>query len=113
MYPHPMVSRIEKFLKWSEWALEPQASSFAPDSRWSNQDMDPVPAHLRTWTAWNYVAYWISDAANVAGWELASSMLAIGLSWCDVTIQQSLERSHVIRDVAGDNPFLLLPSATS
>ena len=30
----------------------------------------------------NYVAYWISDATNAAVWELASSMLATGLSWC-------------------------------
>lgn len=43
--------------------------------------MDPVPPHLRTWTAWNYVTYWVSDATNVAVWELAGSMLAIGLSW--------------------------------
>jgi len=43
--------------------------------------MDPVPLHLRTWSTFNYVAYWISDAANVGTWALASSMLAIGLSW--------------------------------
>lgn len=43
--------------------------------------MDPVPPEKRTWTTWNYVAYWISDAANAAIWQLASSMLAIGLSW--------------------------------
>ncbi|KAJ6531800.1 permease for cytosine/purines, uracil, thiamine, allantoin-domain-containing protein [Mycena capillaripes] len=62
-------------------ALEPEASSFAPSSQWSNMDMDPVPEHLRTWTTWNYVAYWISDATNNASWELASSMIAVGLSW--------------------------------
>ena len=44
--------------------------------------MDPVPPRHRTWSTWNYVAYWISDAANVPVYELASSMLAIGLSWC-------------------------------
>lgn len=43
--------------------------------------MDPVPPKYRTWSTWNYVAYWISDAANVPVYELASSMLAIGLSW--------------------------------
>ncbi|KAJ7603746.1 permease for cytosine/purines, uracil, thiamine, allantoin-domain-containing protein [Mycena polygramma] len=48
----------------SGWALEPEASSFAPSSKWSNADMDPVPEHLRTWTTWNYVAYWISDASR-------------------------------------------------
>ena len=44
--------------------------------------MDPVPPHYRTWSTWNYVLYWICDAANAPTYELASSMLAIGLSWC-------------------------------
>jgi len=43
--------------------------------------MDPVPPNMRTWTTFNYITYWISDATNVATWALASSMLAIGLSW--------------------------------
>jgi nucleobase:cation symporter-1, NCS1 family len=43
--------------------------------------MDPVPLNMRTWTMFNYVTYWISDATNVGTWALASSMLAIGLSW--------------------------------
>ncbi|KII83850.1 hypothetical protein PLICRDRAFT_444085 [Plicaturopsis crispa FD-325 SS-3] len=69
-------------LKPGYWALAPPSSSFAPSSRWSNRDMDPVPPRLRTWTTWNYIAYWISDATNVAVWELASTMLAgLGLSW--------------------------------
>ncbi|PIL35616.1 transporter [Ganoderma sinense ZZ0214-1] len=63
------------------WVLEPEPSTFAPDSRWSNKDMDPVPPKERTWTTTNYIAYWISDAFTVAVWELASSMLAVGLSW--------------------------------
>ena len=44
--------------------------------------MDPVPPEGRTWSTHNYIAYWISDAVNPVNWELASSMLAIGLSWC-------------------------------
>ena len=43
--------------------------------------MDPVPPNMRTWTTFNYIAYWISDAFNMGTWALASSMLAIGLSW--------------------------------
>ncbi|PCH42378.1 hypothetical protein WOLCODRAFT_73288 [Wolfiporia cocos MD-104 SS10] len=72
---------VTAYLRPSAWALEPEPSTFAPSSRWSNKDMDPVPPHARTWTTWNYVAYWISDATNAAVWELASSMLAVGLSW--------------------------------
>jgi len=70
-----------RFTRLSAWKLEPEPSTFAPSSAWSNKDMDPVPLHLRTWSTFNYVAYWISDAANVGTWALASSMLAIGLSW--------------------------------
>ncbi|KAI0806114.1 cytosine-purine permease [Irpex lacteus] len=75
------MSATKKYLKPSSWALEPSPSSFAPNSRWSNKDMDPVPPEERTWSTYNYVAYWISDATNAAVWELASSMLAVGLSW--------------------------------
>jgi hypothetical protein len=67
----------------SVWELEPEPSTFAPSSAWSNKDMDPVPVNMRTWTTFNYVTYWISDSANVATWALASSMLAVGLSWYD------------------------------
>ena len=61
--------------------LTQSSGVLGPTSRWSNKDMDPVPPHLRTWTTWNYIAYWVSDATNVAVWQLASSMLAVGLSW--------------------------------
>lgn len=43
--------------------------------------MDPVLPEDRTWTTWDYIAYWVSDATNAAVWQLASSMLAVGLSW--------------------------------
>ena len=43
--------------------------------------MDPVLPEDRTWTTWDYIAYWVSDATNAASWQLASSMLAVGLSW--------------------------------
>ncbi|KAI0255439.1 cytosine-purine permease [Lactifluus subvellereus] len=75
------LSRLSRLARLSTWKLEPEPSTFAPSSAWSNRDMDPVPLHKRTWTMLNYIAYWVSDAMNVASWELASSMLAIGLSW--------------------------------
>ena len=65
----------------SAWRLEPEPSTFAPSGDWSNKDMDPVPLDKQTWTMFNFVTYWISDTANAATWALASSMLAIGLSW--------------------------------
>ena len=70
------------FTRPSSWILEPEASTFAENSSWSNKDMDPVPPRERTWTMLNYVTFWISCAVNISVWQLASSMLAIGLSWC-------------------------------
>ncbi|KAI0787767.1 cytosine-purine permease [Fomes fomentarius] len=75
------LERLSAYTHSSAWVLEPEPSTFAPNNKWSNKDMDPVPPHKRTWTTFNYIAYWMSDATNVAAWELASSMLAIGLSW--------------------------------
>ncbi|PPQ98652.1 hypothetical protein CVT24_004150 [Panaeolus cyanescens] len=70
-----------KYLKKSYWSLEREVSRFGPSSGWSNKDMDPVPPEKRTWTTWDYCFYWISDATNAAVWQLASSMIAVGLSW--------------------------------
>ncbi|KAI5117273.1 hypothetical protein M0805_001003 [Coniferiporia weirii] len=74
-------SRFAAFAKRETWELQPEPSTFAPNSRLSNKDMDPIPPHMRTWTTMNYIFYWISDATNTAVWELASSMIAVGLSW--------------------------------
>ncbi|KAH7911800.1 permease for cytosine/purines, uracil, thiamine, allantoin-domain-containing protein [Hygrophoropsis aurantiaca] len=71
---------VSNFFTPSKWALEPEKTTFAAHG-WSNKYMDPVPPRLRTWTTWNYISYWLSDATNLAVWELASSMLAVGLSW--------------------------------
>ncbi|EIW51596.1 NCS1 nucleoside transporter family [Trametes versicolor FP-101664 SS1] len=76
-----VCAKLSAWTTPSAWALEREPSSFAPSGRWSNKDMDPVPPHKRTWSTFNYVAYWVSDAWNAAVWQLASSMLAIGLSW--------------------------------
>ncbi|KIY72705.1 cytosine-purine permease [Cylindrobasidium torrendii FP15055 ss-10] len=64
---------------WAEkLALSPSSSVKAG---WTNEDMNPVPPEQRTWTTRNYVAYWVSASTNVAVWQFASSMLALGLSW--------------------------------
>ncbi|KAH9064376.1 permease for cytosine/purines, uracil, thiamine, allantoin-domain-containing protein [Lactarius vividus] len=47
-----------------ELQLEPEQSTFASNSAWSNKDMDPVPPYLRTWTTLSYITFWISCAAN-------------------------------------------------
>ena len=40
------ISTLEKVAAYTRpeaWVLEPEPSTFAPNSRWSNKDMDPVP----------------------------------------------------------------------
>ena len=81
-----MRDRIGKQLKRETWVLTPESSTFAPSGYYSNKDMDPVPEDQRTWSTMNYILYWVSDAANIPTWELASSMLAIGLSWYNTFI---------------------------
>ncbi|KAF8306380.1 cytosine-purine permease [Clavulina sp. PMI_390] len=43
--------------------------------------MDPTPPEQRVWTFLSYTSLWVSDAFNVASWELASASIAIGLGW--------------------------------
>jgi len=74
--------RLPAISRPATWILEPETSTFAENSAWSNKDMDPVPPHERTWTMLDFVTFWISCGANVTTWQLGSSMLAIGLSWC-------------------------------
>ncbi|BGP27027.1 NCS1 allantoate transporter [Rhodotorula toruloides] len=48
-------------------------------SRWSNKDLDPVPANQRTWTAMDVASYWNSDQMAPATWDLGSTMVGLGL----------------------------------
>lgn len=75
-------SRLAAIARPATWILELETSTFAENNAWSNKDMDPVPPHERTWTMLDFVTFWISCGANVTTWQLGSSMLAIGLSWC-------------------------------
>lgn len=58
-----------------------EASSFATTKNASNADFDPIPPSKRTWNWGAYVAYWMADAWAVSNWEVASSMIAVGLDW--------------------------------
>jgi NCS1 family nucleobase:cation symporter-1 len=58
-----------------------EESSFAATKNASNADFDPIPPSKRTWNWGAYVAYWMADAWAVSNWEVASSMIAVGLSW--------------------------------
>ncbi|KAG6908044.1 hypothetical protein DXG01_006406 [Tephrocybe rancida] len=71
---------VPNIFRASAWALPPGKSAYGPSGHWSNEDMDPVPPKQRTWSTWNFIAYWISDATHAAMWQFASSMLAVGLT---------------------------------
>ncbi|KAF2420968.1 hypothetical protein EJ08DRAFT_641862 [Tothia fuscella] len=58
-----------------------EESSFATTKNASNADFDPIPPSKRTWTWGAYVAYWMADAWAVSNWQVASSMIAVGLDW--------------------------------
>ncbi|KAF2000822.1 hypothetical protein P154DRAFT_545377 [Amniculicola lignicola CBS 123094] len=63
------------------WEVRQEESSFAKTKSASNADFDPIPPSKRTWNWGAYVAYWMADAWAVSNWEVASSMIAVGLSW--------------------------------
>ncbi|KAF5017218.1 hypothetical protein F66182_10876 [Fusarium sp. NRRL 66182] len=58
-----------------------EPSSFATTKNASNADFDPIPPSKRTWNWGAFVAYWMADAWAVSNWQVASSMIAVGLSW--------------------------------
>lgn len=46
-----------------------------------NDDLAPVPLDKRTWTLWNFAALWISMAACIPTYMLASSLIEKGMNW--------------------------------
>jgi NCS1 family nucleobase:cation symporter-1 len=74
------VSNIKRRLPFS-LEVRQEESSFATTKKASNADFDPIPPSKRTWNWGAYVAYWMADAWAVSNWEVASSMIAVGLSW--------------------------------
>ncbi|MDB6021167.1 MAG: Cytosine/purine/uracil/thiamine/allantoin permease family protein, partial [Pedosphaera sp.] len=44
-------------------------------------DLAPVPAAARKWHVWNFAALWISMAACIPTYMLASSLIADGMNW--------------------------------
>lgn len=70
----------------------------APDShvgigggtRWSNKDLAPTPPEQRTWTWFNMSLFWMSNMFGIAGWTVASSLIAVGLKWQQAFISSVL-----------------------
>ncbi|KAL6249940.1 hypothetical protein RBB50_002241 [Rhinocladiella similis] len=70
-----------RFIPHFSWEVRQEPSSFAASKNTSNADFDPIPPSKRTWNWGAYVAYWMADAWAVSNWEVASSMISVGLNW--------------------------------
>ena len=75
------VSKLRSRLPGFSLEVRREESSFAKTKGASNADFDPIPPSKRTWNWGAYVAYWMADAWAVSNWEVASSMIQVGLSW--------------------------------
>jgi NCS1 family nucleobase:cation symporter-1 len=47
----------------------------------TNEDLAPVPQEKRTWSHWNFAALWVSMAACIPTYMLASSLIEGGMNW--------------------------------
>lgn len=75
------VSKLRSRLPGFSLEVHQEPSSFAKTKSASNADFDPIPPSKRTWGWAAYVAYWMADAWAVSNWQVASSMIAVGLDW--------------------------------
>ncbi|OTA94937.1 hypothetical protein M434DRAFT_394158 [Hypoxylon sp. CO27-5] len=78
----PLTTELtRRFTSLHSWELHKQTGALAPSHVWTNRDMDPTPIEDQTWDTWNILAYWATDTINLATWQTASAILAVGLSW--------------------------------
>src|SRR3954469_12644003 len=59
----------------------PDTLTGVQDSRLHSPDLAPVPTARRTWKLWNFAALWISMAACIPTYMLASSLIGGGMNW--------------------------------
>jgi NCS1 family nucleobase:cation symporter-1 len=63
--------------------LRPPRGSFTAEgesSRFSNEDLDPVPPSKKKWEWYNVVGFWVAEGFSVVQLELASSAVYLGLN---------------------------------
>src|SRR5882757_1766861 len=51
-----------------------------------NEDLAPVPLAQRTWRVWNFAALWVSMAACIPTYMLASSLIGGGMNWSQAVL---------------------------
>lgn len=61
-----------------------------------NEDLAPVPSEKRTWTMWNFAALWVSMAACIPTYMLASSLIDGGMNWWQAVLTIFLGNAIVL-----------------
>jgi NCS1 family nucleobase:cation symporter-1 len=61
-----------------------------------NEDLAPVPLEKRTWTYWNFAALWVSMAACIPTYMLASSLIDGGMNWWQAVLTIFLGNAIVL-----------------
>ncbi len=70
-----MTSKLD-----SNPAVEQQLPDLSASKLW-NPDLAPTTAAQRTWSVWSIAALWISMSACIPTYQLASSMVSVGMNW--------------------------------
>ena len=66
------------------------------DNSLYSEDLAPVPASKRTWSAWNYAALWISMSLCIPTYMLASSLIGGGMNWWQAVLTIFLGNTIVL-----------------
>ncbi|NQX02871.1 cytosine permease [bacterium] len=61
-----------------------------------DEDLAPVPSDKRTWTTWSFAALWISMAACIPTYMLASSLIDKGMNWWQPALTATLGNVSVL-----------------
>lgn len=65
-------------------------------SRYTNEDLAPVPKDRRTWGTWNFAALWISMSLCIPTYMLASSLIDGGMNWWEAILTILLGNTVVL-----------------
>jgi NCS1 family nucleobase:cation symporter-1 len=64
-----------------EVASDKELNITSGDPRLFNEDLAPVPAAKRTWGLWHIAALWVGMCICIPTYQLASGLVAQGMSW--------------------------------
>ncbi|BFZ61376.1 uracil permease [Saitoella coloradoensis] len=79
------MGRLMDWILVSREPGEPEYKNHS-EAMLNNYDLKPVEPARRTWGAWNFVGFWVSDAFNINTWMIISSSVVGGLSWWEAWI---------------------------